>query len=216
MSEKLNIVKKKLADLKHPEINVRMHPDKQIKELKRSIEKNGQTRLLVIDENNIIWIGNGLYQAMTEMGLTEAYCLVKAGMSEVDKKKMMASDNRIYDLGVDDMAAFDQLLRDLGDDLDVPGYDEELLRTLTADLTDVDDMMSSYGLIDQDKKDDIKNARETYEKKEAEFAAKSQEITPAVVPGASQPSAPSGEETGTAGVSRRFLICPKCGERIWL
>ena len=39
MSEKLNIVKRKLSDLKHPETNVRMHPDKQIKELKRSIQK---------------------------------------------------------------------------------------------------------------------------------------------------------------------------------
>ena len=54
MSEKLNIVKRKLSDLKHPETNVRMHPDKQIKELKRSIQKNGQTRLMVIDENNVI------------------------------------------------------------------------------------------------------------------------------------------------------------------
>ena len=54
MSEKLNIVKRKLSDLKHPDTNVRMHPDKQIKELKRSIQKNGQTRLMVIDENNVI------------------------------------------------------------------------------------------------------------------------------------------------------------------
>ena len=29
MTEKLTIVKRKLSDLKHPEINARMHPDKQ-------------------------------------------------------------------------------------------------------------------------------------------------------------------------------------------
>ena len=216
MSEKLKIVKRKLADLKHPEINVRMHPDKQIKELKRSLQKNGQTRLIVIDEKNVIWIGNGLFQAMVELGWTEAHCLVKEGMSEIDKKKMMASDNRIFDLGVDDMSAFDQLLRELGDDLDIPGYDEDLLRTLTADLGDVDEMMSSYGMIDEDKKEEIKQAKEVYEKKDVEFAAKAEEIVPAGVPGAGQQSAPENEETPPEGISRRFLICPKCGERIWL
>lgn len=216
MSEKLNIVKRKLSDLKHPETNVRMHPDKQIKELKRSIQKNGQTRLMVIDENNVIWIGNGMYQAMQELGIKEAQCLLKTGMSDVDKKKMMMSDNRIFDLGVDDMSAFDQLLKELGDDYDIPGYDEELLRTLTADTTDVDEMMSSYGIIDEDKKQEITQAKETYEKKDAEFAAKAEEIVPGSVSGAGQQSAPENNETPQESVSRRFLICPKCGERIWL
>ena len=186
MTEKLTIVKRKLSDLKHPEINARMHPDKQIKELKRSIQKNGQTRLLVIDENNVIWIGNGLYQA------------------------------RIFDLGVDDMSAFDQLLKELGDDLDVPGYDEDLLRTLTADLEDVDAIASSYGLIDDDKKEELKAAKEAYEKKESELTAKGQETAPGGVTGEAQGSEPAEEETGAAGVSNRCIICPKCGETIWL
>lgn len=216
MTEKLTIVKRKLSELKHPEINARMHPDKQIKELKRSIQKNGQTRLLVIDENNVIWIGNGLYQAMVELGMKEAHCLLKSGMSENDKKKMMMSDNRIFDLGVDDMSAFDQLLKELGDDLDVPGYDEDLLRTLTADLEDVDAIASSYGLIDDDKKEELKAAKEAYEKKESELTAKGQETAPGGVTGEAQGSEPAEEETGAAGVSNRCIICPKCGETIWL
>jgi hypothetical protein len=100
--------------------------------------------------------------------------------------------------------------------LDIPGYDEELLRTLTADLTDVDEMMSSYGVIDEDKKEEIKQAKEVYEKKDAEFAANAEEIVPGSVSGAGQQPAPENEETPQEGISRRFLICPKCGERIWL
>ena len=73
----IKVVKRKLADLKQAENNIRMHPEKQIKELIRSVEKHGQTRLLVIDEKNVIWIGNGLYQAMVQMGLKEAHCLLK-------------------------------------------------------------------------------------------------------------------------------------------
>lgn len=216
MAEKMNIVKRKLSALKHPEMNIRMHPDKQIRELKRSVEKNGQTRLLVIDENNVIWIGNGLYQAMSELGMTEAYCLLKDGMSEIDKKKMMASDNRIFDLGVDDMNAFDQLLKELGDDLDIPGYDEDLLKTLTADLEDADEIISSYGVIDEDKKQQIIAAQETYAKKEEAFAAQAQEIVPEPFSPPAPTSTPATAKTTPQDPPRRFIQCPKCGERIWL
>ena len=92
----MNIVKRKLSELKQAEKNIRMHPDKQINEYIRSLEKNGQLKPIVIDENNVIWIGNGLYQAMTKAGYKEAYCLLKEGMTEKDKKKMMLSDNRIF------------------------------------------------------------------------------------------------------------------------
>ena len=57
----MKVTIKKLSVLKHPEKNVRIHSEQQIRELKRSLEKFGQTRALVIDENNIILIGNGLY-----------------------------------------------------------------------------------------------------------------------------------------------------------
>lgn len=196
---------RKLSELRHPERNARMHPDKQIAELKRSLEKDGQTRLMVIDENGVIWIGNGLYTAMVEMGLTEAWCIVKTGMSENDKKKMMLSDNRIFDLGVDDMKAFDAIIAELGDDLDVPGFDDELLQSLNADAEEIDEMMSSYGLITDEKKEEIAGAAETYRKEEAERAAQPVN-THAESAAPSDDSEPEG----------RFVICPNCGEKIWL
>ena len=63
MEDKMKVIKKRLDDLKHPEKNVRIHSEQQIRELKRSLEKFGQTRALVVDENNVILIGNGLYEA---------------------------------------------------------------------------------------------------------------------------------------------------------
>lgn len=139
----MNIAVRKLSELHSPECNARIHPPKQIAELKRSLEKNGQIRLMVIDEENTIWIGNGLYQAMQEMGYTEAHCIIKEGMTAAEKKKMMLSDNRIFELGVDDMDAFDALIRGLGTDLDIPGYDEDALDALVADLTCADKSMSA-------------------------------------------------------------------------
>ena len=213
----IKVVKRKLADLKQAENNIRMHPEKQIKELIRSVEKHGQTRLLVIDEKNVIWIGNGLYQAMVQMGLKEAHCLLKEGMSENEKKKMMAADNRIFDLGLDDMDAVEQLIRDLGDDLDIPGYDEDMLRTLTADLPEIDDLASGYGLIEPEQKEKMQAAKETYEKQEEKFAAQASEIAVSGEPGTPQEEpVPSEEETAPAEDTCRFLVCPHCGAKIWL
>lgn len=204
MSE-MQIEVRKLSELRHPDRNARMHPGKQIAELKRSLKKDGQTRLMVIDEYGVIWIGNGLYQAMQEMGYEEAYCIVKSGMSEIDKKKMMYSDNRIFDLGVDDMQAFDEFVAELGNDLDVPGFDDELLRSLVADEAEVDAMLSGYGLITEEKKEQLTTAADAYRKEEEARAAQ-----PAGVPDTNVGHTEEAQPVG------KYVICPNCGEKIWL
>ena len=205
--KKLNIEVRKLSELRHPDRNARMHPDKQIAELKRSLEKNEQTRLLVIDEEGVIWIGNGLYTAMLEMGYTEAYCIVKKGMSEIDKKKMMFSDNRIFDLGVDDMSAFDDFIAEL-EDFDVPGFDEELLETMKLDPVDVDEAMSMYGVVPDERKEEIKANAGRYDN--PPVATTPAPPSPVATPG-NEPSEAMHEPS-----EREYVICPKCGEKIWL
>jgi ParB-like chromosome segregation protein Spo0J len=167
----MQVTKLPLSELKRPERNTRMHTDKQIAEFRRSVEMFGQIRPIVVDENYVMLAGNGLYDTLLSMGRTEADCYVVTGLSEKEKKKLMLADNRIFDLGVDDMDAFDALIAELGDDLDVPGYDEELLQSLIADCTEVDEILSSYGLVDDDKKGQLENAAETYRKEEAARAA---------------------------------------------
>lgn len=193
-----------LSDLRRPERNVRMHTDKQIKEFRRSIEMFGQIRPIVVDENNVMLAGNGLYETLLAMGRTEAACYVVTGLSEKEKKKLMLADNRIFDLGVDDMNAFDSFIAELGDDLDVPGYDDELLRSIVADCQEVDDMMASYGVIDNERKEQIQNARTEYERQET------QRTEPPPAP--SHPESPA-DQPEPAG---KFVVCPKCGEKIWL
>ena len=129
----MKIVMKKLADLKTPDYNVRRHSDKQIKEFIRSLDKFEQTRPFVIDENNVVLIGNGMLEAMIQKGEEMGACIVKTGLSEADKKKLMLSDNRIFDLGVDDIAAFDAIIAELDGDFDIPGYDDSFLESLIAD-----------------------------------------------------------------------------------
>lgn len=208
----MKIVKKLLSELKRPEKNVRMHSDKQINEFKRSVKMFGQIRPIVIDENNVILAGNGLYDTLIALEYENADCYVVKDLSENDKKKLMLADNRIFSLGVDDLSAFDEIIAELGDDLDVPGYDDELLKMLTAEPDDVDDMMSSYGLVSEEKKQEIINNAEKYTvNNNAEMVAK---------PLPQNDSTKSENEVSDLSKDNterdKYIICPKCGEQIWL
>ena len=106
----MKVTKKPLSDLRRPERNVRMHTDKQLKEFRRSVEMFGQIRPIVVDEAGVILAGNGLYETLLSMGHTEADCYVVSGLTEAQKKKLMLADNRVFDLGVDDLAALDEFV----------------------------------------------------------------------------------------------------------
>lgn len=206
----MKIVKKALTALHKPERNVRIHSDKQITEFMRSIEMFGQIRPIVIDEAGTILAGNGLYDALRAMERTEADCYVAGGLSESQKKKLMLADNRIFSLGVDDLQGFDDIIAEL-DDLDVPGYDEELLKTLTADLGDTDELLAGYGIIDDNSKAEMKKAAERYEQKDEEYTQSAEEVKPAPAP-----SVEAAVEDRAQELDRRYIVCPKCGEKIWL
>ena len=164
----MKVIKKRLDDLKHPEKNVRIHSEQQIRELKRSLEKFGQTRALVVDENNVILIGNGLYEAMVSLGYQEASVYVKTELSENDKKKLMIADNKTYVLGIDNLDTLNEFLEELQGDLDIPGYDEEILQQMVADADEVTEKISEYGTLDES---EIKKIKEANEKREQKAAA---------------------------------------------
>lgn len=216
----MKIVKKRLDELKKPERNIRLHTDKQIKEFRRSIEMFGQIRPIVIDENNVILAGNGLAETLRSMGRTEADCYVVTGLTENEKKKLMLADNRIFDLGVDDMAAFDAFILELKDDLDIPGFDEDMLKSLVMDSDEADELISDYGIIPEERIQEIKTTEEKYEARDEEAAKKAIEHIPV------KPPIQIPEEVREAAgyeapfqaeeVKHRYILCPECGERIWL
>ena len=199
----MKLVKKKLADLKSPERNLRLHTDKQIKEFIRSVEMFGQIRPLVVDDQNVILAGNGLHETLKQLGWTEADCYVASGLTDAQKKKLMMADNRIFDLGVDDMAAFDAFILELKDDLDIPGFDEDMLKSFVMDAPDADALLSGYGLVSDERAGEMRDVRERYEERDA-----------AAAQGAEQENPGSGPTNGN-DANLTFILCPKCGERIW-
>ncbi len=202
------IKKMKLSELVKPEKNVRLHTDKQLKEFERSIKMFGQIRPIVIDENNVILAGNGLYDTLVMMGSETAEVYKYENLTENQKKKLMIADNKIFSLGVDNLDTLNSFLEDLQGDLDIPGYDEEILKQMVSDAEEVTEKIAEYGTLDDE---EIQSIKTTAAKRE-EAAAKEEEKEPERVE-----SDVIQEETDEETTEvRRFVICPNCGEKIWL
>lgn len=214
----MKVIRVKVADLKPSELNVRMHPDRQIQEYVRSLNMFGQIRPIVIDDENNIIAGNGLYMALVKNGTQEADCYRVSGLSKKQKEKLMLADNKIYELGVMDNSAFDKILQDLEGDLDVPGWDEELLQTLTANVNEISEEINSYGSYTPESQESLRNAAERHEGTEKGSSEPFQTTTPIpdAEPTQGTEEASEEEETPAQEDTRRFIICPKCGEKIWL
>lgn len=205
----MNVQRMPLSSLKRPERNVRMHTEKQLREFERSVTMFGQIRPIVVDEDCVILAGNGLYETLSRMGWEEADVLQMAGLTENQKKKLMLADNKIYGLGVDDLDSFEAFLVELGDDLDVPGYDEELLKSMVADAAEVTETLQEYGTLDEDEIEEIRTA---HERKEAYIASKSEDDPPDNQEDAGSADAGAEEREPV----RQYVVCPHCGEKIWL
>ena len=133
----------------------------------------------------------------------------------------MIADNKIYGLGIDNLETFDSFLKELSDDLDIPGFDESILQSMVAEAEEVTDKIMEYGSVDDSEIESLKAAKA---RKEAlmEKAGQEQEATalaqPVVVPqSAPAPSNPPADEENTEPTEiRKFVFCPNCGEKIWL
>ena len=78
----MKTVKVKISELRSPEKNVRKHNEKQIKEFCRSLKMFGQIRPVVIDEENVVYCGNGLLEAARSLGWEEIEVLKMGDLDE--------------------------------------------------------------------------------------------------------------------------------------
>lgn len=179
--------------------NTRIHTEKQIKEFARSVEMFGVVRPIVIDENNMILIGHGLKLALETLGRSEVDVLRMIGLSDTEKKKLLLSDNKIYDLGVDDFDAIDQLIREM-QDFEIPGYDANNLEML-------------YGVSSLAKDQaEFKQSEEEIQKR-MERQQKADEMLK--TNGTFQAS-PAVQQAREEQRRENFVICPHCGGRVYV
>lgn len=198
----MEVQKIKLHDLKPLEVNVRKHNDNQIKELIRSVEQFGQTRAIVVDDENNILIGNGLHAALVKAGYSEAYIYRKSGLSETEKKKLILADNKTYSLGTDDYENIEAYIAEItaSGDFNIAGFEEEVLRNLMRDADEILEDVQNYGVLSSEV---VEKKIEKGERVENATAQQNAHIAQSEPQNENMPE--SEPET---------VMCPNCGECI--
>lgn len=206
----MKIEKVQLGLLKPLEENVRNHSEAQIKEMIRSLNQFGQTRPMVVDEQGNILVGNGLYMALKERGDSEADVYRIVGLTETQKKKLVLTDNKVYSLGTDNYAVIDDFLKDItidAGDFDIAGFDEDMLKSIAADI--------EAGLVDDE--DDfalIEPPVEAVEPPQEQERLQDEQTPMSEV--SSECERTVSEVDEVEGEMQKFVICPHCGEKIYL
>ena len=208
----MKITVKKLSELHKPAHNIRRHSEKQLTEYIRSIEMFGQVKPLVVAEDGEIIAGNGLYEALLRMGRETCDCYVMVGLTDVQKKKLMMADNKVYELGFTDVDAIEELVKELEDE--------------------ADEMIGSYGEFPESEISSIN--RQQNEEHVPYATAPTYPVAPpdpqpvstvSEPPQQSSPvlevSTPTEPETAvpeaaSGAEQHRYIRCPKCGELICL
>jgi hypothetical protein len=181
-----------------PELNTRIHPEKQINEIRRSLKKWGQYKNVVIDDKYSVLAGNGLVDAMRAEGFKKVWAVILYDLPENDKKKLMMADNKTAGLGIDNLNNIEQIIRDLAGDFDIPGFDDEVLNSINAAADEISLALEDYGKASDENLAAI-DAHAGVNEHEEESG---EEAEAAIAP-----------EVRTDG--RQSVICPKCGAKIW-
>ena len=128
----MEIIKLGLDELKPYEKNAKRHPEKQIEQIKKSIEQFGNNDPIAVwgDDNTIVE-GHGRYIALKELGYTEAECIRLDHLTDEERKAYTLAHNKLT----------------MNSDFDFEILDEEL-----KDIIDID--MSDFGF-DLDDEEDV-------------------------------------------------------------
>jgi len=184
-----------MSVLKTPEKNTRIHPEKQIAEMRRSLQKWGQYKNIVIDENNLVLAGNGLVEAMRAESMKKAYALILYDLTENEKKKLMMADNKTSGLGIDNLANIEDIISELNGDFDIPGFDDDVLKSINAASDQISAALDDYGKATEENLAEIDAHADANDETGEEADP---DIENATIPG------------------KEPHICPQCGAEIWL
>ncbi len=117
--------------------SARIHPDEQILQLAKSIQTHKMCRPILVDENDIILAGHGLWLALRSTGHTEVPIQVLCHLTAAEKRTFLIADNQLAANSVWDDAKLRRSLSELEKDLvnlDVIGFSPKDLDRILADL----------------------------------------------------------------------------------
>ena len=192
----MNIKKIDPNKLTEFEGNVKVHGDKQVKELAKSLEQFGQIRPVVADENNVILCGHGLVKAAISLGYKEIDVMVITGLDETQKKKLLLADNKLTDLGTYDYDALDEIINSLDGDFDIPGFDADTL----------EEMYGVSSIDEEETKTVLSMPTEGVKTPEPDHEPSQRTIN--------NVEQKREEVEQIMAQEKKYVICPNCGQRI--
>lgn len=176
----------------HPK-NPNKHPASQIEALAKSIEQYGQYYPIIVDEDYTILCGHGKKYALIKLGQKEADVLVMHGLSEKQKLKLLAEDNKIQNLSMVDFSMLEALIKDIGES-DIIGFNPQYIDSIIGDVS-VDNMG-----VDMEQKAEQPKQQ----------AVRSQSDKPAVY------NTPAKDDFSAGCANARTIKCPHCGKEVTL
>jgi DNA modification methylase len=132
-------IKINLDDYKDYPNNYNHHPQHQIEEIKRSIEKFGQPKNIVVWDGFLL-SGHGFRQAAAELEITTVMATDYTGVwNKEQAEAWLIADNETARLAERDINILTELLEMQSEPAAVPGVDESLLDSLLDDMGDNED-----------------------------------------------------------------------------
>lgn len=97
LTDSMDIVKMRMEDI-HPYQNNPRKNNQAVEAVAESIRQCGYVAPIIVDEDNVILAGHTRYKALKQLCYTEAEVVVKAGLSEEQKRKYRLLDNKTNEL----------------------------------------------------------------------------------------------------------------------
>lgn len=91
----MKIEKIKVSEIIPYEDNAKLHPERQIEQIRSSILEFGFNDPIAIDENNVVIEGNGRLMAIKDLGYKEVDCIRIEGLTEDQKRAYILVHNQL-------------------------------------------------------------------------------------------------------------------------
>ncbi len=113
----MKVVKVKLEDLNPDPNNTMVHDERNIEAIKTSLQKFKQYRAFVVQKKGmIIRVGNGMFEAMKQLGYKEAFAEIKT-LTDEEATALSIMDNKSSDLASFDDPALAEAFTIIPEDL---------------------------------------------------------------------------------------------------
>jgi hypothetical protein len=134
--------------------NARIHDDHNKNAIKSSLEELGTGRSVLVDSENMLIAGNGVYEQAQSLGLpvrviesdgTELIAIKRTDLKTADdKRKALAlADNKTSDLSVFSDEKVAELLAGMGSLVDATGFSDEEIETFERTDGILDDLLEN-------------------------------------------------------------------------